>query len=673
MGVERIEDYPYTRLDTSAPSIRLLRLQQDGAGSINGWLESFSLDDPNCPKFTTLSYVWGIQRYSHNIIINGHLFSILSSLYPILEAICSDQNLMQGWWWIDSICINQKLEPIAEGERNVQVGMMRRIYEKSEETIGWLGQGPDEGEEGMQFLHVLLRHKERLFLREKKRAFEEKWLKEKELGDELSDRKKWAALETLMLRPWWTRVWTLQEYIVPRKFRFYCGKESMDREELNQAMSAISHCRKIEETLISGKAFEAAWIRRRVLMWYQQGVPMQLTGLMAYISDYKATDPRDRIYSVLGLATDRSLADPPRYQDSVVKVYSSLAKSFIEHHKSLDIICLADRFNRYAVKPPILPALPSWVPDWRALIKPWVVPVIASQSGGQHIGNFRPLSLLGSDQDLFAAGRCENSLQVSFSADLQSLTCNGILIDRIDGIGGLKVVHRDLNGKNDGPAEIHECINATAIRNIPMTSAAVSDSPIQTDLDPDLASTYMDHIARCLLLNRQDRYLSYKLPLEYSYQEFQTFCLAAIETPSELHPQFLDWFERNRSLHIRTYSLEQICKTAKPLKSSIKVDLADSMANERGFLSRFRDTTEWMTRRLMTTNEGHIGMVPCRARKGDQVWVLPGCSIPLILRKWENKQSFQVIGECYLHGYMNGEAQEEIRSGKLKAVEIHLS
>lgn len=100
-----------------------------------------------------------------------------------------------------------------------------------------------------------------------------------------------------------------------------------------------------------------------MLHFYQNGVPIQLTGLMAYISDYKATDPRDRIYSVLGLAADRSLADPPRYQDSLVKVYSSLVKSFIEHHKCLDIICLADRFHGYVGDSPILPALPSWVPD----------------------------------------------------------------------------------------------------------------------------------------------------------------------------------------------------------------------------------------------------------------------------------------------------------------------
>lgn len=181
---------------------------------------------------------------------------------------------MCGWWWIDSICINQKVEPIAEVERNTQVAMMRKIYEKSDRTIGWLGQAHDEGEEGMRFLHVLLRHKARLDLLIKKRSVEEKGLKKEELGDEWSDRKKWAALETLMLRPWWTRVWTLQEYIVPRKFVFHCGKENMDRNELNQAMTAISHCRKIDDTLIANKAFEAPWIRRRVLNLYQEGVPI---------------------------------------------------------------------------------------------------------------------------------------------------------------------------------------------------------------------------------------------------------------------------------------------------------------------------------------------------------------------------------------------------------------
>jgi hypothetical protein len=46
------------------------------------------------------------------------------------------------------------------------------------------------------------------------------------------------------------------------------------------------------------------------------------------------------------------------------------------------------------------------------------------------------------------------------------------------------------------------------------------------------------------------------------------------------------------------------------------------------------------------------------AQKDDQAWVLLGYSVPLVLRKCEGKENFEVIGECYLHGYMNGEVIE---------------
>ena len=127
-----------------------------------------------------------------------------------------------------------------------------------------------------------------------------------------------------MLRPWWTRVWTLQEYVVPKKFRFYCGKESIDREELNQAMSSISHCRRVDETLILHKAFEAAWIRRRVLNWYQGGIPMQLTAVMAYISDYKGGCSDLSFPILVSVATGRY--DPSR--SDCLKNSDQISQSF---------------------------------------------------------------------------------------------------------------------------------------------------------------------------------------------------------------------------------------------------------------------------------------------------------------------------------------------------------
>ncbi|QSZ33502.1 hypothetical protein DSL72_005070 [Monilinia vaccinii-corymbosi] len=677
MGVEVLSDYSYTPLDTSKPSIRLLRLQRDKQGSIIGSLKFFSLDAPDCPEFKTLSYVWGPKVYSHSILVNGCRFPILDSLHPILEAVCCDEDLEQGWWWIDSICINQKVEQIAEIERNTQVALMRRVYETSERTIGWLGPGDDQGEQAMQFLKVLAKHRERFDILFQKRLIGEKVAEHEDLGDELSDRREWAALEKLLLRPWWTRVWTLQEYLVPRKFVFHCGSERIDRRQLTQAMSAMSQCRRINETLMAYKAFQAPWIRYRVFNWYHRGAPIQLIGLMGYISDYEASDPRDRIYSVLGLASDRCLADPPRYQDSVVKVYSSLVESFVEHHKSLDIICFVDRFHGLRDSN-TTPALPSWVPDWRVHVQPWMVPAIAAQSGAGHVGNLRPLYLWNPEgnHDVFNAGKSKNPLEYSFSADLRKLTCQGVFLDLIDGIGGLQVVYTDKDGKNEEVAEVYQSVDSTTVHKRSKDSIVNANFQNQPELDSKLASRYMDRIFRCLMFNRQERYLSHEIPvMEYSYQEFQAFCFAAMRTPFDVHPLFLNWFERNRSLRIGPHSLEQICKAAKSPEPEFftNFDLMDISTHERGFLSRFRDTTKWMARRLMVTNEEYIGMVPCRARKGDQVWILLGCSIPLILRKWENQEEYQLIGECYLDGYMNGEVQKEVENGIRKVEETCLS
>jgi hypothetical protein len=66
----------------------------------------------------------------------------------------------------------------------------------------------------------------------------------------------------------------------------------------------------------------------------------------------------------------------------------------------------------------------------------------------------------------------------------------------------------------------------------------------------------------------------------------------------------------------------------------------------------------------MVTNEGHVGVAPCRAREGDVVAILYGCSIPLVFRKRGQREAWQVIGEAYVHGFMNGEIADLVRRGK---------
>ena len=60
-------------------------------------------------------------------------------------------------------------------------------------------------------------------------------------------------------------------------------------------------------------------------------------------------------------------------------------------------------------------------------------------------------------------------------------------------------------------------------------------------------------------------------------------------------------------------------------------------------------------RSLFTTEEGHIGLVPGAAKPGDRVCVLLGSDAPFLLHPTGDKQ-YQLVGHCYTHGVMSGEA-----------------
>lgn len=63
--------------------------------------------------------------------------------------------------------------------------------------------------------------------------------------------------------------------------------------------------------------------------------------------------------------------------------------------------------------------------------------------------------------------------------------------------------------------------------------------------------------------------------------------------------------------------------------------------------------------RLVTTERGHVGMALETVERTDVVAVLLGCSTPMVLRQVQGDAGhlkWKVVGECYLHGIMNGEA-----------------
>ena len=69
-------------------------------------------------------------------------------------------------------------------------------------------------------------------------------------------------------------------------------------------------------------------------------------------------------------------------------------------------------------------------------------------------------------------------------------------------------------------------------------------------------------------------------------------------------------------------------------------------------------------RKLCVTENGLIGWVPIEAREGDAICVFEGAKVPYMLRKTAEDDAYIIIGHCFLHGILFGEAMtsNEIRS-----------
>jgi hypothetical protein len=67
--------------------------------------------------------------------------------------------------------------------------------------------------------------------------------------------------------------------------------------------------------------------------------------------------------------------------------------------------------------------------------------------------------------------------------------------------------------------------------------------------------------------------------------------------------------------------------------------------------------------RLIRTEKGYIGLVPEYVHLNDHLYVVPGSSMPLVLRPGNEPHHFTLVGPAYIHGVMDGELMKDIDDG----------
>lgn len=211
-----------------------------------------------------------------------------------------------GFIWIDALCINQN--DLAEREK--QVRLMTEIYQKVIGVYAWLGRGRDDMKShlGMGLIKEL--DTKASSTPPPAVADIEYWVAGKLLDPNY--REHWDGLTRLLVRSYWSRVWITQEISVGRGVVLLCG---LDTSSLNRLRLIINIIHRINErhvvnTMEAARQVVGAGapflkIERTIGAWQRQDPHeknRELLQLMANSSMTQCSDPRDKVYALLGIA-----------------------------------------------------------------------------------------------------------------------------------------------------------------------------------------------------------------------------------------------------------------------------------------------------------------------------------------------------------------------------------
>jgi hypothetical protein len=329
-------------------------------------------EDKKKIPYHALSYTWGKAIESHTIWLEDKPFPIRANLYEFMKQWRPKEN--SSFLWTDAICIDQT----SDTERGDQVARMTSIYKHAETVVIWLGPASDDSNLAIS---ELIRIPTEAWAKAKagedwpallQRLFiDEGWTPLPSDNEKVNNRAL-LAIRELFSRPWWTRVWTVQESTVPNQQNWVlCGDRSISWGILQEAsfilrrfalckpeFQYVEYISRSESTVLAIQQSRQAG-----------GIHMSLMRLLPVFRSFEATDDRDRVYALLGMAedVDHSTFPKPSYQKTVEEVYRDVAQYFITtspFYCSLDIFGHADNFGIRA-SPGEYPA------DFRNILKSW--------------------------------------------------------------------------------------------------------------------------------------------------------------------------------------------------------------------------------------------------------------------------------------------------------------
>ena len=598
-------------------------------------------------RYAALSYTWGASEQSRSIQVDQSPCMVTDNLYDALEQLTKRRRwklplVPKGdLLWVDAVCINQS----DYAERSQQVQLMRYLYENARKVYVWLGKPENEvfnklGVEKMQEFatryHASM--EEDLPYRPwwwpnkpsrpetlRYQGFADLPVRDKSVFDlpGTATHNAWLGICDIWRKRWWTRTWVYQEATMPDNFSvifvrgigvksrdlkvvFLCGSSTFSWTDMN--LTILAH-QKLQSTPYLDTTFTDEVSEPCLKL--SRLLNARQAGLQApldLLQTFRLTDCKDPRDKVFA---PLGLAPIPAGQGIPIDYRLSLRDVYI----SVVLFMMHEPghgldFLGYAAMPSNgETSLEQTMPSW---VPDWSVKL-----------DIHPLPkrLLGPEQratrEVFPYDRRGRA----FAAPIWRTNCYNA----------------------SGGAALEVSVEAPQIR---LKSVLV-------DVISDIME--FEDTKQCRDKGRQWR--------------------------SEAGGQYAQTREPFADALKRVWAADVDCNAWGQARTRNKAtDYAVLQQDRHGLNAEEVERQENMkiahqqatcSRNICRTKYGFIGLVPNTARRGDQVYVLLGGQVLYILRRFNDPDHrLTYIGECYLHGLMDGEVMQWVREGRLTVQDL---
>ncbi|KAF2186241.1 hypothetical protein K469DRAFT_706906 [Zopfia rhizophila CBS 207.26] len=619
------------------------------------------------PKYETLSYVWGDATKTAPIHLNGHehhsTTNLVTALRYLREGIQEPRVL-----WIDALCINQ----FDNIEKSWQVSMMSSIYASCRTGNIWLGPEMDGNDLNHAGWFSLWRMNPGIdIMMQQTLGLIYELAKDKHLDDiylldlregewDPCDNDPSLALQginVLLHRPWWERVWVVQEAVLPPKTVVTVGYLQLEWKDFTDAAKNFAKhsggcCRDVQDRI---KGYDRSYLHR----FYNAVDPIAVLQIKLQIKrqmknpppehipdfleifysfcDRKATITKDKFYSLLGLVGESDDVIRPitvDYSISETDMCRQLTTALLKTG-SLNVL-VGDQSLK------TLPNLPSWVKDFTITLTP-EVQKYKERNRYMHHRLFHAFQLL--NPSIYT-----KDVEPKFLPD-DILALKGVYVDEVKVVVGKP--YPDQMVLNTG--------------YIWPWLIALEDSV--DDPGDDYDNTFPIKVSEGQ--NLKEAFWRTMLG-EHTFVRRSRSTSDATVAPEG---GMLDVTEgiAEVTMEDKTEGLAEI-STAK----------ADFMTIRRLERRDLEELVEWLPtmwqnprhenftalegamlatvvgRGFVIGTNGYFGLVPRETKVGDELWVLHGGRVPFVLRRERDGSDRlrRIVGDCFIHGIMDGEALE---------------